>query len=156
MATDILYDLINTGKGLAVASSLAQISLSEAENMVFKLFASREYDLLGRWSQQRSSKGTLREDATLNFLALLIQLRPEMTSACCEVLDYLYLKPDTWMRLLNARDHPILRIHAEHNLHIPSICRTSLSELQLAFFPDPKYRWNNWKSLEHIDRLLRL
>ncbi|KAF7333409.1 hypothetical protein MVEN_02356700 [Mycena venus] len=153
MATDILYLQIDSGNGPAVALGLTQISLSEAEMIIGRLFASREHDLLARWYKRAPlAKGRLFPDVTLDFLAILIQLRTEMTSACCAVIDHLCRNPDICVRLLHVGDHPILRIHGEESLNIPYICRISLSELQLNFFPNPMYRWNNWKWLDRAGR----
>ncbi|KAF8207488.1 hypothetical protein K438DRAFT_1815028 [Mycena galopus ATCC 62051] len=159
MAMDALYEGIHAGKAPSIALSLAPIPLSEAEVIICKLFSSRrETNLRTRWSKSSiPPNDTLAEDPMLNFLALLMQLRPEVTPACCRAIDRFC---NTCV-CLSALAHPILRIHAEESLHIPHICRTSLSELQLTTFSDPAYRWNNWQSLEHAgcsseNRLLQL
>ncbi|KAF7369425.1 hypothetical protein MVEN_00271800 [Mycena venus] len=142
-ASDILFHQLHLGYGAAIALSVAQLSLSEARLLVFRMLTSRQLEIYDDISD--IANGPLAPRSALDFLATLVQVRPEMKSACFEVLDELVRNPHVCVRF---RDHPILRIHAEENLNIPLICRTPLAELQLRFSQDHMYRWKNWKLLE--------
>ncbi|KAJ7763063.1 hypothetical protein B0H16DRAFT_1528724 [Mycena metata] len=140
MALEILIHQLHLGYGAAVALGIAQLSLSEAHLVIFRMFTSRklalyEDDDLGRRS-------------ALDLLSTLVQVQPEMTSACFDVLDRLVRVPQFCMHRLRFREHPILHIHAEESLNIPLICRTPLAEIQLRFSEDHMYRWKTWKLLE--------
>ncbi|KAJ7030707.1 hypothetical protein C8F04DRAFT_1236381 [Mycena alexandri] len=140
MAFEMLIHQLHLGYGAAVALSVAQLSLSEAHLVIFRMFTSRklalyEDDDLGRRS-------------ALDLLSTLVQVQPEMTSACFDVLDDFVRDPQFCMHRLRFREHPILHIHAEERLNIPLICRTPLAEIQLRFSEDHMYRWKNWKLLE--------
>ncbi|KAJ7702168.1 hypothetical protein B0H16DRAFT_1902476 [Mycena metata] len=98
----------------------------------------------------------------LDFLSILVQVRPWTAAACFAAIDHLSLTPHFRKPFLDLQEHPILRIHAEERANIPLLCRTPLSKLQLTFSGDHKHRWNNWTQLESAggppaeDRLLDL
>ncbi|KAJ7111298.1 hypothetical protein C8R44DRAFT_856616 [Mycena epipterygia] len=156
-ATDIVFHQLELGYGAALALSVAQLSLSEARLVMLRMLISRDFDVL----DEDSPMGARSPRKALDVLTMLVQLRPEMTASCFDVLDQLFLNPHICMRLFRFRDHPILRIRAEEDLNIPPICRTPLSELQLRFSQDRMYRWKSWKLLESAghpieSRLLQL
>ncbi|KAJ6592713.1 hypothetical protein B0H19DRAFT_1088384 [Mycena capillaripes] len=150
MAIDLLLRQFEHGCYATVALGLIRLPSSEAQLVVCKLFALREPQILNEWFEIRrhhKHDRHLPPDPALGFLALLIQLRPEMTSTCCQVIDNLSRDTDIWLLFLSRND-PILRIYAEDSLEIPAICRTPLSQLQMTSSGDPMHRWKNWKSLE--------
>ncbi|KAJ7177049.1 hypothetical protein C8R46DRAFT_1078056 [Mycena filopes] len=140
MALDILIPQLHMGYGAAVALSVAQLPPSEAHLVIFRIFTSRKLALYGDEDSEPRSP--------LDLLATLVQVQPEMSSVCFDVLDDLVRNPQFCLKLLSLREHPILRIHAEETLNIPPICRTPLAEIQLRFSEDHMYRWKNWKLLE--------
>ncbi|KAJ6534504.1 hypothetical protein DFH09DRAFT_1325392 [Mycena vulgaris] len=140
-AADIVFHQIDLGYSAAVSLSVSQLSLAEARLVVFRMFTSRSLDL----SDDEYQVGEKTPRKALDLLAMLIQVRPEMTSLCFEVVDYFVRDPHICVL---CREHPVIRIHAEESLNIPPICRTPLSELQMRFSQDNMYRWKNWKLLE--------
>ncbi|KAJ7343893.1 hypothetical protein DFH08DRAFT_962033 [Mycena albidolilacea] len=132
-ASDILFCQLHLGYEAAIALAVAQLPLLEARLVVFPIVTWRQLEACDT------------PETALNFLATLVQVRPELKSACFAVLDELARNLHVCIRF---RDHPIMRIHAEEDLNIPLICRTPLAELQLRFSEDPMYRWKNWRLLE--------
>ncbi|KAJ6478692.1 hypothetical protein DFH09DRAFT_1292809 [Mycena vulgaris] len=139
VATDILFQQIDLGYTASVVLSVAQLTLSEARLVLLRLFTSRDSEF---YDDQ------LSPIKVLDLLTTLLQLQPSLALACFDVLDILDRTPSMCLRLLDLRSHPALRAHAEDRLHIPQICLTPLSELQLRFSQDPKYRWWTWRQLE--------
>ncbi|KAJ7880793.1 hypothetical protein B0H14DRAFT_3858010 [Mycena olivaceomarginata] len=132
-ASDILFCQLHRGYGAAIALAVTQLTLLEARLVVFPIVTWRQLEAYDT------------PEAALDFLATLVQVQPELKSACFEVLNELARNLHVCIRF---RDHPIMRLHAEEDLNIPLICRTPLAELQLRFSEDPMYRWKNWKLLE--------
>ncbi|KAJ7074991.1 hypothetical protein B0H15DRAFT_806501 [Mycena belliarum] len=152
-ATEILFQQMDLGYGAAVALSIAQLTLSEAQLVVFRMYTSRDCDLSDDPEYPRAVRVTSPQKA-LDLLVYLIQVQPELTPVCFEVLDHLNRNPRKCLGLLRFRNHPIIRIHAENGLHIPQMCRTPLSELQLQFSQDRMCRWKSWRLLENAGHSL--
>ncbi|KAJ7136337.1 hypothetical protein C8R43DRAFT_1238992 [Mycena crocata] len=144
VATDILFTQLDLGYAGAIALSISQLSLSEAGLVIFRMFTSRDFELLDETVSARTNSPR----KALDLLAMIVQVRPEMRDACFDVLDALFLNPKLCMHLFCFRNHPILRIHAEDSLHIPQMCRTPFAELQLSFTQDRMHRWKSWKLLQ--------
>ncbi|KAJ7669847.1 hypothetical protein DFH06DRAFT_157113 [Mycena polygramma] len=150
-AADLIFRQIDHGCAAAVALSLTRLSLSDAHLVLHELFATRERKLLNNWYRASQLSKCGRDwgpDPALDFLAMLVQTRPEMISTCSAVLNHSARNPDIGLLFLRFPDHPTLRMHSEETLNIPSICRTPLARLQPIFFGDLTYRWINWKLLE--------
>ncbi|KAJ7438521.1 hypothetical protein B0H11DRAFT_2104432 [Mycena galericulata] len=143
-ASDLLVHQLNLGYGAAVASSLIKLPLSEARLVMFRLSTSRNFEIPDYYNVVSIPP----QFPALDLLAMLVQVLPDMTSICCELLDHLFRNPHVFMRLHRFRTHPILRVHAEEGLNIPEICRTPLSELQIRFSRDRMHRWKSWRALE--------
>ncbi|KAF7364659.1 hypothetical protein MVEN_00335400 [Mycena venus] len=152
IAVELLFRQLEEGYGAKVAFSLVQLPVSEAHLVLHELLTSRENGLLSDWAEASQFSRYGRDwgpDPTLDFLANLVQLRPEMTSVCCAVVEHLARNPKIAILFLRFPGHPILRIQAEKSLNIPLVCRTPLAKLQLTFsVGDLMYRWNTWKALE--------
>ncbi|KAJ7617784.1 hypothetical protein FB45DRAFT_932680, partial [Roridomyces roridus] len=110
----------------------------------------RQNQLLCYWRnviQFHKSSRDWGSDPILDFLTILIQLSPEMHSACCSVISKLSENPNLSILFLRFPGHPMLQLYTENNLRLPALCRTPLAKLQLEFFGDRMYRWNTWKAL---------
>ncbi|KAF7369410.1 hypothetical protein MVEN_00270100 [Mycena venus] len=144
---ELIFRQVNHGSHAGLVWSLAQLPPSEAQLVVRKLFGSREHELRSDWYETRRTRGNVQASVphpALEFLAMLIQLRPEMASAC---LDHLSRNPDMYMLLLHYGDHPILTLYAEETVNTPAKWRTPLSKLQMTISGDSMYRWKNWELL---------
>ncbi|KAJ7620413.1 hypothetical protein FB45DRAFT_150575 [Roridomyces roridus] len=141
-ATDLLVAQLNLGYGAAIASRLVQLSPPEARIVLFRLATSSKFEIL--------NYNSISEFHALDLLSTLLQLHPEMSAPVFELLDHLFQTLDAQTKLYRFSAHPILRMHAEENLNIPSMCRTSLSELQIQFSADRAHRWRIWLTLEGV------
>ncbi|KAJ7176997.1 hypothetical protein C8R46DRAFT_1077975 [Mycena filopes] len=151
-ALQIMWLQIERGYAKAVASSLSQLWQSELEWVICWIVHFSQYGLFGRIYEA----ATPMEQA-LNFLSILVQVRPAAAGACFAALDHLFLNPRFCKVFVHLCQHPILTIYGEERANIPLLCRTPLSTLQLTHSANLRTRWDNWlnntgQSIE--DRLL--
>ncbi|KAF7369411.1 hypothetical protein MVEN_00270200 [Mycena venus] len=123
LAADLLHRQLNHQCGAAVAWALAQLPSVEAQLVVYKLFQ-RDYEIHGNHQ-------------ALEFLEMLLQLRPEIIS---EFLENFSRNSEI------LQNHPIGTLYKE-TANNPTKWRTPLSKLQITISGDSMYRWKNWELL---------
>ncbi|KAJ7136332.1 hypothetical protein C8R43DRAFT_1020507 [Mycena crocata] len=138
-AADILSQQLDAGNLVTaeIALTVSHLPSSEARMVILQLYRSR-------LRKKRTPLVRKGEESRRDFIAMLVQARPDFASTCFEVIDL-----DPHMPL--CTDIPLLRMHAEDRSNLPKVFRAPLSELQVTFTDDRMYRWKCWELLESAD-----